>query len=434
MDPKMMQMMAMMGGGAGAGNYAEMSMMPQTAMPRLNPERMMDNMVQRQAIRQGMYGPGTRPRGGALARMYSGAGAGMPGIGGGMDPSSMTDPSVANDALSPYGLQMPTHTNPFLFFNDQNKDGSPTWAGNHPKVAKAIEGAMIGATTPGGQTIGENISNVAKTVLGIPGMYRNSQAAQMQAPFDQAKMIGALQDDQINREYKLAEVFHLRATGQAALDKPAKSYSGALYTSPSTNQVSGYNTVTNTLEPVNGQPASDLTKIGGPHASGSPSVYPKGVSTTAEKNVWTNYVQNAQKNGQTAPTSPLDVPNWDARVRNESGALAKQTGAGGAGGRLAGGGGVAKTDQDRLDSLKNDATAAEAFAGKKLSPSDFGKESDPLAALQAERSRRQADAVAKRKAYNDATTQISGSNPNGKLNNGQNGGRPKIKIGNITIE
>src|SRR5579859_4528471 len=124
MDPKTMQMLAMMGSlnGDTIGQLRGMDMAPRMqGMPRIDPTRMMDSMVVRHAIRQGMYGPGTQPRGGRIAQMMGGA-AGFPQLGGGMDPSSVTDPSVANDALSPYGLQLPTHTNPFLFFNDQNRD------------------------------------------------------------------------------------------------------------------------------------------------------------------------------------------------------------------------------------------------------------------------------------------------------------------------
>jgi len=220
-------------------------------------------------------------------------------MGGGIDPSSIADPSIANSALQPYGLQLPTHTNPFLFFNDRQQDGTPTWAGNHPRAAKAVEGAMIGLTTEGGNTIGQSISNVAKTALGIPGLYRQNQAAQMQAPFDQARQIGALQDDDMKRQLMISQTFHNWASGKELLDKkpPTKAYIPMTVN----GQVQGYNPETNAFEPTANAPAAQEDNSG-VHRVGTPPKptadaggIPKWVRTREERAAFFEY---SQKGGE----------------------------------------------------------------------------------------------------------------------------------------
>lgn len=408
--------------------YNMMNMMPQAqGMPRINPERVADSMVMRSAIRQGMYGPGARPTGaGRMARIMGGA-AGMPQLGGGLDPSSVTDPGVANDALSQYGMQLPTHTNPFLFFKDQNQDGSSTWAGNHPRVAKAIEGAMIGATTPGGATIGENISNVAKTVLGIPGMYRQNQAAQMQAPFDAAKQIAGLQDDQINMQTKLASAFHMYATGQAALDKPTKAYGGSVYQDGNKRPYQ-INTVTGKPEALDGRSDplqfDDSTKVGTPGKPAAPGALPKGVSSVAERNAWTNAVQSAQKNGRPVPQTPQDIPNWSSMVNQETQRIARSGGYGGAAGRGQGAqdnGSLSEVDKKNLGALEDTAKVAEAHAKEKVTRSQFKEAQDPDAAMRAEVADRQQKAKDARTKYNQAVANTQSQQPNSKLDNQSKG-------------
>jgi hypothetical protein len=149
------------------------------------------NFEKRRAVRGSLYAPNMRvPHPG-----FSGieAPSPNPGAGYGIDQNQV---DAANTALAPFGLQTPTHINPFLYFHDQDADGNATWAGNHPHIAQALEGAMIGATTPGGNTVGENISNIMRTVMGIPGLYRQNAAAQMNAPFQTAGEIAGLQKTQ----------------------------------------------------------------------------------------------------------------------------------------------------------------------------------------------------------------------------------------------
>lgn len=98
------------------------------------------------------------------------------------------DPTAANEALAPYGLQEPQHANPFVMFNDQSGLGA-----NHPKLARFIEGALMGAQTPSGDTVGENIGNVARSVMNVPNAYRQNEMNQFMAPFQMAAPMAQLQ-------------------------------------------------------------------------------------------------------------------------------------------------------------------------------------------------------------------------------------------------
>lgn len=387
MDP------SMMGGDLSLAGYQSMSAM-QNSLPQLNQERYADNFVRRQAIRQAFTGPGNRmtspgvPRGGGGGQIAESFGGGMP--------NDNPDVSALNAQLQPYGLSE-GHINPFMFFKDQNQDGSATWAGNHPKVAKAIEGAMLGAAnTSQGNTIGENISNVARSVMSVPASYRQNQANQLQAPFDQASQLMKLGDDQANLKLKLAQAFHLQATGQAALDKPTKNYSGALYTSPSTGQVSGYNTVTNALDPVTGQPASDIQKVGGPtkpSAVLAPGVYPRGVTSTAQKATWDEYMQKGWD--PTKQGMPMSDPGWNNALVKNTGRLAGASAGSGANARNNANqkaGALSQTDEANIANLKSqrDEASRRFAAADKLTPSEVrgrseGTFSERLAGEKAER-------------------------------------------------
>lgn len=444
MDPKMLQMMMMMGGGDFATQMAGTDMATKQSAPHINPTNYMTGYEQRRAIRQAVN---PQMQGGRISRMMSGMGgvAGMPGLGGGLDPSSVIDPSVANDntfhdpsgkitvnaGLNQYGLQLPTHTNPFLFFNDQNQDGSTTWAGNHPKVAKAIEGAMIGATTPGGVTTGENIANVAKTVLGVPGLYRQSQAAQMQAPFDMAKQIAGLQDDQINMQAKLASAYHMYATGQAALDRPTKAFSGAVY-QDGNNRPYQINTVSGKAEALDGKPDplqfEDSTKVGTPGKPGN-NKYPGGVKTQSERMGYDAYVGAGGKLDQQG--NPIDVKGYQRYIYASQSQTAAVTGGSrttatkGAGQSM---GDVSEADKTQLKALEDEAKSAESRAKEKLPTSQFvtnDPNNNPLAEKNAEMKRRQDAATSARKKFNDASSQVQSKQPNSKI---QGGGRPTTTI------
>jgi hypothetical protein len=86
------------------------------------------NFEKRKAVRGSLYPPGMGPMhpngaGGSVTPMPN------PAAGFGIDQSQV---DAANTALAPFGLQTPEHINPFLFFHDQDANGNPTWAGNHP--------------------------------------------------------------------------------------------------------------------------------------------------------------------------------------------------------------------------------------------------------------------------------------------------------------
>lgn len=171
------------------------------AIPRPQPfnmQRMIDSAAVRSAIYAGRREMDVMPRAARQPR------AGMFRQGNqdvGSEPTfnpALIDPNILNPIMSQLGVRMPTQQeiNPFLFFNHQNPDGSPTWAANHPRFAHAIEGGMLGAMTPGGDTIGENISNVARTVMGIPGQYAAHIRNQYMEPFAAAQAMGPLIKDQ----------------------------------------------------------------------------------------------------------------------------------------------------------------------------------------------------------------------------------------------
>lgn len=358
-----LQMMSMMGGGDELVGQAipQMDMMARMqGLPHINPTQYAQGYEIRRALRQGLQpahmAAGMRgPRGGPAQ--------GLPGLGGGMDPSSMTDPGPANATLAPYGLQMPTHTNPFLFFQDQNAQGEPTWAGRHPKVARAIEGAMIGATTSGeGVTTGDSISNVAKSVLGIPGLYRQSQAAQMQAPFDMARNLAAVQADQAAVQSHLATAFHAYATGQAALDKPDPVKPKQLYVGPQGEPYS-FDTGTGGLSPAVGGPAS-ITKPGTPKSAGAGKLPPY-VKTAADRLSYYDAIEEGRRKDPNFDPSVYDAKppeGWSSRVVRTTSKLSGVSAGAGASARKAVDtqyGNLSDTQKKELEPFMNDIRAAE---------------------------------------------------------------------------
>lgn len=185
-------------------------------MTGMNPSAQNMNQYAGNVLRRGaIYGSMREPRPTGV-RGPRGSLAPMPGAGAGyqFDPNAIDAANTALQSVDPR-LSEPTQINPFLFFQSQNADGSPTWAAHHPGVARAIEGAMVGATTPPGTTTGENISNVARTVLGIPGMYRQNAAAQMEAPFETAGQILGLRHTQAQIDQEQAQTQYYRAHAAA---------------------------------------------------------------------------------------------------------------------------------------------------------------------------------------------------------------------------
>lgn len=130
--------------------------------------------------------------------------------------------AAAGKLLSPYGLHPldPQAANPFVMFQNQG------FAANHPGIAHAIEGGVMGAaTTQGANTWGEGISNVAKSLLSVPQMRQQMLNRQYQAPFEQAEQMQGLQNQQLQgqslqtmMEYHRAQIDHLK-NGPDAWDK-----------------------------------------------------------------------------------------------------------------------------------------------------------------------------------------------------------------------
>lgn len=404
-------------------------------LPRIDPTRYAEGYEIRKSLRGAFTGPGTHPvgarmgHGGQLSQMLS-------GFGGGPYPAVEQDfnPEAAN-VLGQYGLS-PARPNPFLFFNDMDSNGEPTWAARHEKTARAIEGAMLGAAnTQQGMTVGENISNVARSVMSIPGMYRQSYNAQMQAPFDQAKQIAAMQDDQINMQAKLAQAYHLYATGKQALERPPKVYGTNVYADSNGHYVmdeaQGTKKYIDNEVDFKGGPT---TKVGTPHYGKASGNYPAGVKSQSERMGYDAYLA---ANGELNPDgTPKDVKRYQNFVYASQGRSAAETG----GGRTTATetakqnqGGVSQADQDRLKALETDMKQKQARAKERLRPSQFVDAQDPLAAMKAEQEKRQSEADSAAKAYSDATEQVRSKQPRSKLTGGAS--RPKTLIHpNGTIE
>lgn len=416
-DLQTMQMLTLMGGGGGYGT----DMAAQNSLPHINTTNYMQGYEERSAIRGALHPPAVHA--GRIARAMSGAMGGSPAPNG-MDPSSMVDPSIANSALSPYGMQLPTHTNPFLFFKDQNQDGSSTWAGNHPRTAMAVEGAMLGAANTGqGQTIGENISNVARSVMSIPGAYRQNQSAQMQAPFDMAHQISGLQDEQTNRDYKLAETFHAYATGKALLDKPPKQFGTQVYGDEQGHYVIDQGTGRKKYVDDTPDQNPGTTKVGGPVKPGNgPGLYPKGITAQPQKQAYDEYRNRGDFDAQHLPN------DWNHLVNKYISSQATLTGGGHTSGAKNVGqsdyGDVPQTTREQLDALKQSATSTASRAKEALKASDYATASDPLAARNADRQQRENDAKAAEQKYQDAVAAL----PSSKTSKSPTSSRPKTTI------
>ena len=102
------------------------------------------------------------------------------------------DPQVAQ-MLQTFGVGMPQQTQqPGPFENMQGMDAA------HPALAKGLDNALIATSLmgPTGATAGENISNVARGVLGVGNYRRQFAAQQAMLPFQYADAMGKLQKNQ----------------------------------------------------------------------------------------------------------------------------------------------------------------------------------------------------------------------------------------------
>lgn len=141
----------------------------------------------------------------------------MPGIfgmmTGGMDPNAnmykppaqgagnpfmipqMPSPETIAELQRQYGVQFPQHMRQNVFMPEAGTSGF--W-GQHPRLARGVEGAAIGAmeTPPssGFEGAGQGVSRALQGMFGVPQMHRAFQSAQIQAPFAQAEQIGGLRE------------------------------------------------------------------------------------------------------------------------------------------------------------------------------------------------------------------------------------------------
>jgi hypothetical protein len=114
--------------------------------------------------------------------------------GAGINPFSipfMPSPE-AIEQLRQYGVNFPEHLKQNLFLPEPGAQG---FFGQHPGVARGIEGALLGAAgTPGAQPgmpegAGAGIARGLQGGLGVPQYKREYQAAQIAAPFQQAEQL-----------------------------------------------------------------------------------------------------------------------------------------------------------------------------------------------------------------------------------------------------
>lgn len=95
----------------------------------------------------------------------------------------------------------PDQVNPNAMFPNRG------FFGNHPRLTSGLEGAIFGAAaTQPGQTIGENISNVARGMIEGPQMKSALVRRQFEAPFQNAMMMENLRDMQGKRALNDSEI------------------------------------------------------------------------------------------------------------------------------------------------------------------------------------------------------------------------------------
>lgn len=371
----MMQMYALNGAlGGGMGMGAGMDVLPAQAV-QPNVGRYAEGYEMRRALRQGMMASQmARSRMSGMGGMYSPSP--QPSFGQGMDPSSIKDPGVANQLLSPYGLQLPTHVNPFLLFNDQKADGSPTWAAQHPKVARAVEGAMIGSTVGPSATTGEAVSNISRTILGMPGLYHENAANQMMAPFAMAKQLAGLKEDQQRIQLQQAQIDEYKARADKDARVPPNKFQP--FYIPGQGMI-GFNQGDNTYAPSQSaipiDPNTRPEKISAPARTG-PVTYPKGVSSIGERLA---YNEMMQEHPDDPNFNPLKDPGWNKRVLSYQAKNAAATGGGSTTARKHVEqdifGGMSETERTKATDLQKTWQDAEGEvkATDKLKPSDVMK-------------------------------------------------------------
>lgn len=121
-------------------------------------------------------------------------------------PPTNTSPGIAgvlNEILAPYGESTHEYQNAFLPNN------------SHPMLSNLFERALYGmAMTPGGQTAGESMSNIARGIIGVPRAMREAREEQMFHPLQEAGQIQNLVGMQAQARLHAAQTTSAMAQAQ----------------------------------------------------------------------------------------------------------------------------------------------------------------------------------------------------------------------------
>jgi len=126
--------------------------------------------------------------------------------------SQLHDNPDVHNALAPYRLGIPEHLDQNLMLPEP---GSNNFFGRHPTISRAIENAFIGVAGmgPTSMSAGDNISNVAHSVLNIPEVRKEHMTSQLMAPFQAAGMISNLQGMRSKQDLEEAQAAEARGKG-----------------------------------------------------------------------------------------------------------------------------------------------------------------------------------------------------------------------------
>lgn len=121
---------------------------------------------------------------------------------GGADLSGFTyDPMLRQQAEN-YGVHPldPSQVHPNAFLN------SPFF-NRHPGLSSRLEGGIMGAAmTHGGATIGDNISSVAQSIMGVPGARHAMWEQQFAQPFQAQQTLETLHGQQQQNDLRQAQI------------------------------------------------------------------------------------------------------------------------------------------------------------------------------------------------------------------------------------
>jgi hypothetical protein len=102
------------------------------------------------------------------------------------------DPDLINSYLGRFGTSLPSHIDPNILFGNA---APGSFADRHQRIAGALDNAtgVLANMGPPGATVGENISNVARGLMGNKVAHQQNAMAQVMAPFGMANQINNLQ-------------------------------------------------------------------------------------------------------------------------------------------------------------------------------------------------------------------------------------------------